>query len=179
MTTTGAPAAYVDLDHLGFCEPRPDDFTGLVADNLEAVWRGFSSRGIRCLVVSGIVVTAQERRRYGERFPGCELHLVLLRAQAGTISDRILRRREVEAQQQGTTLDETVLRELDEYADRSVRFAAFLDAGGFADLVLDTDDLSPAEIAGRALGRLTGPRRRSDASAPDAGLGQGQSVHGS
>lgn len=156
LTAAGVPAAYIDLDYLGFCEPRPDDFPGLVADNLEGVWRGFRSRGIRCLVVSGIVVNAEERQRYGERFPGCELHLVLLRAQPGTIKDRIVLRREVEALQQGTTLDETVLRELGEYADRSIRFGAFLEAGGFADVVLDTDGLSPTDIAGRALERLTG-----------------------
>lgn len=37
LVARGLPAAYVDTDYLGFCDPRPDDPSVLVAANLGAV----------------------------------------------------------------------------------------------------------------------------------------------
>jgi hypothetical protein len=150
LTAAGTPAAYVDLDHLGFCSPQPDDLTGLVAENLGLVWGSFARHGLHFLVVSGIVATTDDRRRFSERL-GCELDLVLLRARPITIEERIVRRRQVEAQQQGSSLTDAVLAELAAYAARSVRFGETLDRAGFADLRLDTDEQTPTEVATRAL----------------------------
>lgn len=154
LVAAGVPAAYVDLDHLGFCDPRPVDLTGLVAANLAAVWGSFARQGIRWLVVSGIVVSSEDRRRFSEHLPHCHLDLVLLRARPATIRNRIVRRREIEAQRQRTRLGEEVLRELDDYASRSARFAELLDRQGLTDLVVDTDERPPAAVAAESLSRV-------------------------
>lgn len=153
LRAAGVPAAYIDLDHLGFCDPRPDDLVEMVATNLGTMWANFTDHGIRCLVVSGVVVTAEDRRRFGAHVDPAHLQLVLLRARPGTIKERIVRRRQVEAQQQESSLGADVLQDLDEYAARSAHFAELLDRAGTADLVMDTDASPPATIAGQALSR--------------------------
>jgi len=157
IVARGRPAAYVDTDHLGFCDPRPDDPSALVAANLGAVWANYAAQGVDHLVISGILVTAEHRRLFADALAHCSLTTVLLQARPETIRARILRRRQVEAAEQQTTLSDTVVEELHDYGDRSVRFAALLETGGFADLSLGTDDATPAQIAARALDRLLPP----------------------
>lgn len=154
LVARGLPAAFVDTDHLGFCDPRPDDPSTLVAANLRAVWGNYADQGVRHLVVAGILVTPEHRRLFAGALTNCSLTTVLLRAQPGTLRARIVRRRQVEAAEQRTTLSDSVLHELHDYGDRSVRFAALLEDGGLADLALSTDEASPAQIAARALDRL-------------------------
>ena len=155
LVRAGVPAAYVDLDYLGFCDPRPDDFVDLVASNLGTLWRNFADRGVRCLVVSGVVVTAEDRRRFSDHLGHPRLQLVLLRALPATIAERIVRRREVEAQQQNSSLSVEVLQELDDYAARSAQFAALLDRAGIADLIIDTDSTPPSILARRVLSQVS------------------------
>lgn len=154
LVDRGLPAAYVDTDYLGFCDPRPDDPSDLVAANLGAVWSNYAKQGIRYLVVSGILVTVEHRQKFAATLGGCSLTTVLLQAQPASIRARILRRRQVEAAEQQTSLSDTVLRELHDYGDRSSRFAALLETGGFANLQLKTDDATPAQIAAEALNHL-------------------------
>lgn len=157
LVARGLPAAYVDTDYLGFCDPRPDDPSALVAANLAAVWANYAAQGVRHLVVSGILVTREHRRIFAGALADCSLTTVLLQARADTVRARILRRRQVEAAEQHTTLSETVRHELHAYGDRSAQFAARLEAARFADLSLRTDDRTPAQIATRALDRLLPP----------------------
>jgi len=150
----GLPSAYVDTDYLGFCDPRPDDPSALVAANLAAVWATYAQQGIRYLVVSGILVTAEDRRTFAAALSDATLTTVLLQAQPSTIRARILRRRQVEAVERETQLSEQVLQELQDYGDRSAQFAALLETGAFSDHVLGTDDLTPEQLAAQALDRL-------------------------
>jgi hypothetical protein len=159
LVDRGLRAAYVDTDYLGFCDPRPDDPSALVAANLSAVWTTYASHGIRYLVVSGILVTAEQRRRFATALSDCTMTTVLLRAQPSTIRARILRRRQVEAAERETELSDRVLQELHDYSDRSARFAALLEAGTFSDQALETDHRTPAQLAAEALDGLL----RSDA----------------
>ena len=140
--------------YLGFCEPHPDDHSDLVTANLGAVWRNYAQHGIRYLVVSGILVSAEHRQQVAATLSECSLTTVLLQAEPNTIRARILRRRQVEAAEQQTRLSDPVLRELYDYGDRSARFAALLESGGFADLHIKTDDATPTQIAAQALDRL-------------------------
>jgi hypothetical protein len=154
LVARGVPAAYVDTDYLGFCEPHPDDHSDLVTANLGAVWRNYAQHGIRYLVVSGILVSAEHRQQVAAALSECSLTTVLLQAEPNTIRARILRRRQVEAAEQQTRLSDPVLRELYDYGDRSARFAALLESCGFADLNLKTDEATPTQIAAQALNRL-------------------------
>jgi hypothetical protein len=157
LVARGLPAAYVDTDYLGFCDPRPNDPSALVAANLGAIWGNYAKQGIGYLVVSGILVTPEHRSLFADTLINCSLSTVLLQARPDTIRARILRRREVEATEQQTQLTDSVLREIHDYGERSARFAALLEAGGFADLSIHTDAATPEQIAAEALDQLLSP----------------------
>lgn len=108
-------------------------------------------------MISGILVTPKHRRLFADALTDCSLTTVLLQAQPETIRARILQRRQVEAAEQQTPLSHTALQELHDYGDRSARFAALLEAGGFSDLSLGTDNGTPAQIATQVLNRLLPP----------------------
>lgn len=154
LVARGLPAAYVDTDYLGFCDPRPQDPSPLVAANLGAVWDNYVKQGVRHIVVSGILVTSGHRSLFADTLTGCSLSTVLLQAQPDTIRARILRRREVEAAEQQTELSSSVLEELRDYGERSAHFAALLEARDFADLTIHTDAATPEQIAAEALDRI-------------------------
>ncbi|GAA1430407.1 hypothetical protein GCM10009616_14920 [Microlunatus lacustris] len=154
LVARGLPAAHVDTDHLGFCDPRPEDPSALVAANLGALWGNYAKQGVRHLVVSGILVTPEHRSLFAGALANCLLSTVLLQAQPDTIRARILRRRVVEAAEQQTQLSDSALRELRDYGERSARFAALLQAGDFSDLTIQTDHSTPEQIATEALDRL-------------------------
>ena len=80
LIARGVPAAYVDTDYLGFCDPRPADPAQLVAANLAAIWANYARHGIRYLVVSGILVTAEDQQTFAAALGNCTLMTVLLHA---------------------------------------------------------------------------------------------------
>ena len=152
LVDSGVAAAYVDTDYLGFCTPQFDDRGRLVELNLAATWPNFAAAGAHCLVVSGILVSAEQRTRYEQTVPGGELTLCRLHARPATIRARILSRARTEAESSGAALSEAAVQALEEYGDRSVAFAAALEADDFADLVLHTDMATPADLAQAVLG---------------------------
>lgn len=151
LTSRGVPTAYVDTDSLAFCTPQFDDRARLVELNLAAVWPHFAEAGARCLVVSGIMVTPDHRARFAAAIPGARLTVVRLDARPVTILHRIVGRRQAEAATQSTELSDETLTDLSAYADRAVTFSELLRTGDLADLVLDTDDQTPDELARAAL----------------------------
>lgn len=148
----GTSTAYVDTDYLGFCHPRPEDPAELVAANLAAVWANFQRAGADVLVVSGILITPPHKSIFETALPSAHFTTCLLTARSETIGGRILRRRRIEAEQQGGTLNDEVVKELQAYGVRSARFAALLLEGGFADHTIPTDDSTPAELAAQSIG---------------------------
>ncbi|MFB9450037.1 hypothetical protein Dvina_33980 [Dactylosporangium vinaceum] len=131
----GAAAAYVDLDQLGLCYPAPGDDPRndrLKARNLGEVWAGFRAAGAQCLVVSGVVDSAEEVRRPASRVAGTALTVCRLRVGADELRGRIAGR--------GSLLHLT---------EDAVRNAAQLDGSGFADLVVDTAGLAVADVVAR------------------------------
>ena len=71
LASQGVPAAYVDTDYLGFCSPLPsDEPSELVAANLRSMWTNFAAAGARCLIVSGIVVTPEQRQTFEQAIEG-------------------------------------------------------------------------------------------------------------
>jgi hypothetical protein len=153
LAEVGEAVAYVDTDYLGFCSTAPADRTELVARNLGAVWAGFAATGVRLLVVSGIVVTSDDRDRFERAIPQAELTFCRLTARADTVRARIVLRREVEERTRGGELSAEVRAELEGYGERSVAFAELLERTGFGDLAVPTDDRAPAEIAREVVDR--------------------------
>ena len=94
LATTGDPVAFVDIDALGALSPRPPDDpfnTRLVAKNLEAITKNFSTAGARTLVVAGVIETAENFRLY-ESAVGVRITLILLVAPQREIELRLRRR---------------------------------------------------------------------------------------
>lgn len=94
LATEGDPVAFVDIDALGALSPRPPDDpfnTRLVAKNLEAVTKNFSSAGARTLVVAGVIETEENLRLY-ESAMGVPITLIRLVAPQREIELRLRRR---------------------------------------------------------------------------------------
>jgi hypothetical protein len=157
LAARGVPSAYVDTDYLRFCSTTPDDdASSLVAANLRSMWPNFAAAGASCLVVSGVVVTHEERRRFADAIPGTVLTLCRLRASADTLAARILRRGRIEGAESDGAVSELTIDGLREYGERAGRFASLLDSRAFADLTVDTDDVPVPEVARRVLARVDG-----------------------
>lgn len=156
ITSDGAGATYVDSDYLGFCTPAPDDPAPLVESNLASIWPNFQAAGARRLVVAGIIVTVEDRRRFEAEIPGGELTLCRLRARPTTLASRILRRGQIEGAGTDGAVSGMTMQGLAEYADRAASFAAKLDADDIADFSVDTDELAVPAVARQALERANG-----------------------
>jgi hypothetical protein len=76
----------------------------------------------------------------------CRLH-----ARPETIRSRILGRARAEAESRGVELSDAVVHDLQEYGDRAVTFSERLQAEDNSDLVLHTDQATPAALADAAL----------------------------
>ena len=147
LADAGEPVAHVDTDYLGFCTPAPADQAELVARNLAGVWEGFAATGARLLVVSGIVVTPEDRDRFEQAIPEAGFTFCRLTARADTVRSRIVLRREVEERTRGRELAAEVRTELEAYGERSVAFAELLERIGLESFAVATDGRAPAEIA--------------------------------
>lgn len=130
---SGIATALVDADQLGLCYPAPADDPhnhALKARNLAGVWSTFRAAGARCLVLSGIVDAADQVRAYADAVPGTALTHCRLRVREDGLRERIERR--------GWRV---------ERADEAVALAESLDHIDAADLRVDTDDRSVAQVA--------------------------------
>ena len=155
LTSRGVGAAYVDTDYLGFCSPTPyDDPSPLVAANLAAMWPNFKAAGAECLIVAGIVVTAEQRQRFEETIPEAELTLCLLRARAETLGERIMRRGRVEGAESDGAATGLTSKGLREYGASAAKFAALLDSQGIEDFAVDTDGVPVPEVARAVLAKV-------------------------
>ena len=121
LADAGEPVAHVGTDYQGFCTPAPADQAELVARNLAGVWDGFAATGARLLVVSGIVVTPEDRDRFEQAIPEAGFTFCRLTAQADTVWSRIVLRREVEERTRGRELAAEVRTELEPTASGASR----------------------------------------------------------
>lgn len=148
-----AGVAYIDTDYLSFCHPAPDNPTGLVAANLRGVWSSYRERGVDQLVVSGIVVSVDDRDGLTASIPEAQFTFCRLTASPETVRRRIVARREAEAATQNVVLDPDAYASLEAYGQRSIEFAALLERIGLEDFVLSTDAGTPQALAAEAVRR--------------------------
>ena len=141
---SGRCTGYLDIEQLGFLPPALD---GALLDtklaNVAACWAGFRKQGAERLVLCGHV-DGNALRALRELAP--LLRVVTLTAAPNTLLDRARRRsRQKDLWLPGDDLfgrDDTYLREV-------VREGATFEPGP-ADLVIETDALTPSDIAARA-----------------------------
>jgi hypothetical protein len=147
LTSRGIGATYVDTASLGFCSPLPDDDPSLVAANLAAIWPTFEAAGAEFLIVAGVVVSAEQRKRYEAAVPGADLTLCLLRARPRTLAERVIRRGRAEGADSAGAATGLTLERLRENGASAGRFAALLDSRGIEDFAVDTDGVTVPDVA--------------------------------
>ena len=150
-----ARAGFVDLDQLGMCLPAPPDDPEryrLKERNVSAVAANFGAVGCDALIVSGDLgpSTIFSSRTFG----GSSLTICRLRASPAELRRRL-----------------TARGAADLVAD-SLRAAEEMDRSSFADVCVDTDGLTAAEVARLVRERCGGwpPERAASACAEDAGV---------
>ncbi|GAA5190312.1 hypothetical protein GCM10023322_45150 [Rugosimonospora acidiphila] len=152
LERAGVPVGYVDLDQVGLCYPAPADDPGnhrVKSRGLGAVWPAHRDAGVRCLVVSGGVETADQVRAYAGQVPDAAVTLMRLRAGHRVLVERFLGR--------GWRPD---------LLDEVVRDADELERGKLPGPCVDTDGLPVPEVA-RLVRERAGGWPRHDAATLD------------
>jgi adenylylsulfate kinase-like enzyme len=90
---SGRPAAFIDVDQLGFFGATPGD-QPLRVQNLAAVWRNFNEVDARLGVAVGSVSTAAERHLYEQALANTTISWCQLRLGAPELTRRVLSRGE-------------------------------------------------------------------------------------
>jgi adenylylsulfate kinase-like enzyme len=157
---SGVPAAYVDVDQLGFCATKPTDHL-LRARNLAALWANFASVGAQALVVVGPIATRSEAMVHEQALPTATFTWCRLHANRGELARRILSRREDGSwTQPGDPLSGQPIKDLLEVTDRVVADARILERQG-PGLRIEVDDLAVEEAADAVLTRAAWPTARA------------------
>jgi adenylate kinase len=146
LDQAGVAHAFVDIDSLRWCYPRPahDRFrVALAMKNLAAVWANFQEAGARSLVVADVVEARDELERYRAAVPGAVITVVRLQASMAALTER-LGRREV-----GSGLER--------HARRAAELADLMARNQVEDVLLDTEGKAVNAIAREALLRANWP----------------------
>lgn len=144
LAAQGHVCADIDLDALCQLSPTPanDPFNNnLGLANLKAVWPNYVVAGATHLVLARVVEGPDDRCRYADALPGCEIRIVRLVASAETRRQRIASR-EVEA-----TSREWHLARTDILADRLQELA-------LEDVVVSNDNRPIEDVAAEVLTQL-------------------------
>ncbi|MGH3672366.1 MAG: hypothetical protein ACRDSH_17320, partial [Pseudonocardiaceae bacterium] len=169
----GDPAAFIDLDQLGFLRPAASDdprHHRLKARNLAALWRNYRTAGAQFLVVVGPVENRADLGVYIREVPAATITLCRLHATRDQLTDRIMLR----GQGQGWPAPGDLLKgqpkaHLLRVADQAGVQADALDRSALGDLRIDTDDRSVADVADAICARIDlthTPRDTDDGQQP-------------
>jgi hypothetical protein len=144
----GRKVAYVDADQVGMCYPAPSDDThnhSLKALNVGAVWRNFRAADALSLIVSGAIRSDDELQLYREQLTDVSLLVCRL-----SIGEEELRARlgmrsagygpPVPGRTKWRTAHPESVRE-------AIHELPLLEKTTFADLIVETDGLSPIDVA--------------------------------
>lgn len=153
---SGAHAAYVDVDQIGFCSTAPSDHS-LQARNLAALWSNFHDTGARLAVVVGRVFTRSEALLYEQALPSTRLSWCQLQVGDAELTRRILSRSEGGSwSQPGDPLRDRPQDELLAVADRAIAAGHILDQHNVG-LRIDVDRLDVEDAAVTLLGLARWP----------------------
>lgn len=133
----GVAHAFVDIDSLRWCYPRPPGDrlrVGLAMKNLAAVWTNFQAAGADHLILADVVESRDDLERYRAAVPGAEIVVIRLQASLRAL-ERRLAQREV-----GSGLER--------HLRRAAELVAVMEQNRVEDIVIDTDN-KPIAIAAR------------------------------
>jgi adenylylsulfate kinase-like enzyme len=143
---SGVPAAYVDVDQLGFCSTAPSDDL-LRARNLAALWRNFHGAGARVAVVVGPVAMRSNALYYEQALPRATFTWCRLHASGEELTRRILSRSNGGSwPQPGDPLRDQPSEQLLKVANRAIAHSQILERYDLG-LRIELDGLSIDEAA--------------------------------
>jgi len=139
LDSAGVAHAYVDIDSLRWCYPRPpgDRFRNTLAmKNLAAVWVNFQAAGAGRLVLADVVEARDDLERYRIAVPGAEIVVVRLQASLRALEHRLAQRE--------------VGSGLERHLRRAAELVALMEQKRVADITIDTDN-KPVTAVARAV----------------------------
>ena len=147
----GIPTARLDLDDLGMCHPTPEDDPHnfvVKSQAMGAAWRVFKTNGAHCLVVSGALDTSELINLLTRQLPDAHWTVVRLRIGIEERRRRVLTR--------GLRLGNTE-HDIEPWIEESDEDERNLDSRQLPGIVLQTDGLTPEEVADLVLSRTAWP----------------------
>jgi adenylylsulfate kinase-like enzyme len=138
LDKAGVPHAFVDVDSLRWCYPRPvaDPFgIELAMRNLAAIWPNFQAAGAERLVLVYLVQSRAELSRITGAMSGADISIVRLGAPVETLVER----------EPGLARDRHV--------QRAAELAVQMDANPVEDILVETDRRTIPAIVNEILNR--------------------------
>ncbi len=133
--------AWVDVDQLAQCFPRPSDdpfHAQLVIRNLSDICRNFIAAGAGRLILPYVIEDAAGRAAIWAAIPDSELTIVRLTVRPETVAARLRGRESGES--------------LEWHLRRAPELTGIMERNGIGDVVVATDDRMPEELAVEILG---------------------------
>lgn len=160
----GTPAAYVDLDQIGFCNPAPADDPRnhrAKARILSALWQNFRAAGAESLIMVGPIEDQAAVETYTKALPPATVTVCRLHAGRDEVTRRIMLRGQGGSwAQPGDPLKGRPVEYLLDVANRAAAEAELLERSGLGDLSIDTGSRTVEEsveaivaLMGRAVQR--------------------------
>lgn len=146
LEDAGTPHAFIDIDALGWCYPRPADDRfneALALRNLAAVWATYRRAGAQCLVLAQVIEQRVQLERYRSSTPGADITLIRLQALQTILLERVSLR-ELGAGQ-------------DWHLQRALELATLMEESALEDYLIETEGRSVGEIATEILERSYWP----------------------
>ena len=140
LSDAGSPHAMIDMDHLRWCSPSPEEdpfHVRLGLRNLAAVAGSYREAGAKRLVLADIVETRADVAGYQEAVPGASVVVVRLHASLPTILSRLVGR------EGGDTLQW--------HQGRAAELIDQMERDRVEDLLIQTEGRTADEIAREAL----------------------------
>ena len=138
LRDAGVPHAAIDFDQLTASFPRApgDDVWGtrLGLANLASMWRNYRAAGADRLLIARVLKTRSELESYRTAVPGAEITVVRLRASLKALQARLRERGGHEASVQW-------------HLDRAVDLAPQMDESHVEDVLVETDERDPTDLA--------------------------------
>lgn len=142
LDQTGVAHAMVDVDHLRWCHPSPADdpfHIRLGMHNLALVCANYRAAGAKYLILVDVVEEREQLADYAAAIPGAAIQIVRLHAPVAQIWRRL------EGRETGS--------DLDWHQQRAVVLAEQMERDAVEDILIDTTDKTPAEVAQEILNR--------------------------
>ncbi|MFI9550275.1 hypothetical protein [Nonomuraea endophytica] len=149
VLASGVRAAYVDVRQISFLGPGPGGIDPAVAsETLAALWSVHRAAGAACLIVAGPADDRDTLARYVEALPGTAVTVCRLDAGPAALAERLrLRALGRGPAIPGDDLAGRTPQEVRVLAEGAARQARDLRRAGVGDVRVDTDGLTPPQVA--------------------------------